>query len=98
MFRKLLSKNSIRISAIVGCSVLAVNRYNELKSQNLQAAGFNYSRRYYPASSEYPDLTKNKNIMSRNMTKDLYAKLRDLRTPNGFSIDDSIQTGSYIYS
>ena len=57
------------------------------------AAGYNYSRRYYPASSEYPELKRNRNIMARNLTPQLYAKLRDLRTPNGFTVDDAIQTG-----
>ncbi len=31
--------------------------------------------------------------MARNLSLNLYARLRDLRTPNGFTLDDAIQTG-----
>lgn len=83
----------IKLCAAVVCSTVVYNKFSETNFQTLQAAGFNYSRRYYPASSEYPDLTKHRNIMARNLTKELYAKLRDRRTPNGFTVDDVIQTG-----
>lgn len=59
----------------------------------LYALSPNYSRKFYPASAEYPDVTKNRNIMSRSLSHQLYARLRDLRTPNGFTVDDAIQTG-----
>ncbi len=62
-------------------------------SKPIQAAGYNYARRYYPAPAEYPDVKKHRNMMARCLTKGIYAKLRDQRTKNGFTIDDAIQTG-----
>ena len=65
----------------------------ETKRVTPHLVAFNYSRKLYPASAEYPDLSKNHNIMSRHLTANLYAKLRDLRTTNGYTVDDAIQTG-----
>lgn len=53
----------------------------------------NNSRRFYPASAEFPDVKKNRNIMARSLNEQIYAKLRDVKTSNGFTIDDAIQTG-----
>ncbi|CAF0923555.1 unnamed protein product [Brachionus calyciflorus] len=93
MYKTLLSKTPLRIFAAATCGCIVYQKYDEIKQQPLIAAGINYSRRFYPASSEYPDVSRNRNIMARNLTKDLYARLRDRRTPNGFTIDDAIQTG-----
>lgn len=97
MFKKVLlaSKAPLKICTAIVCGAVM---YNNLTSAggletSTAAAGYNYSRRYYPAAAEYPDVAKNRNIMARNLTKHMYARLRDLRTPNGFTIDDAIQTG-----
>lgn len=93
MFKNQLCRNSIKICTIIFCGSYAY-KYNILPKDYFQSAsGFNYSKRFYSASSEYPDVTKNKNLMARSLTKEMYAKLRDLRTPNGFTFDDAIQTG-----
>jgi len=47
----------------------------------------------YPASANYPDLTKHNNHMADQLTPSLYAKLRDKATSNGFTLDQCIQTG-----
>ncbi|KAA8586356.1 hypothetical protein FQN60_000192 [Etheostoma spectabile] len=47
----------------------------------------------YKVEDEYPDLTKHNNHMAKVLTKELYGKLRDKQTPNGFTLDDVIQTG-----
>jgi creatine kinase len=77
----------------VACGTVVYHNFTSIELKPLQAAGINTSRKYYPASAEYPDLTKNRSIMARHMTKQLYAQLRDQFTPNGFTIDDAIQTG-----
>lgn len=94
MFKKvaLSSKTCAKVCAAIVCGTLAYR--NMTTSSPHYAAGYNYSRRFYPAAAEYPDITKNRNIMSRNLSKVMYARLRDLRTPNGFTIDDVIQTGN----
>ena len=47
----------------------------------------------YKPDEDYPDLSKHNNHMAKVLTKDLFAKLRDKRTPNGFTLDQAIQTG-----
>ncbi|CAK8690535.1 unnamed protein product [Clavelina lepadiformis] len=47
----------------------------------------------YPASADYPDLSKHNNIMKDNLTPGIYSKYRDVLTPNGFTLDQCIQTG-----
>ena len=88
-----LQKFPIKLCAAVAFGTVVLKNFTE-SSPSLKAQyASNYSRKYYPASSEYPEVKKNRNIMSRNLTENVYAKLRDLRTPNGFTIDDAIQTG-----
>ena len=92
MYKNLLKKFPIKLFATLTCGAVV---YNNFQESNLKPhyAGYNYSRRFYPASAEYPEMTKHKNMMARNLSLNLYAKLRDLRTPNGYTIDDAIQTG-----
>ena len=47
----------------------------------------------FSADEDYPDLTKHNNYMAKALTKEIYAKLRDKVTKNGFTLDDVIQTG-----
>jgi hypothetical protein len=93
MYRNFVSKLPLKLCAAVACSAVVYKNFSDIDLKPLQAGGINVSRKYYPASAEYPDLTKNRNIMARNMNKQLYAKLRDRFTYNGFTIDDAIQTG-----
>ncbi|RNA32448.1 creatine kinase S- mitochondrial [Brachionus plicatilis] len=93
MYKNFLTKLPIRVIAASVGGLLVYQKVGEISEQPLSAAGLNYSRRFYPASSEYPDLTRNRNIMARNLTQDLYARLRDRRTPNGFTVDNAIQPG-----
>lgn len=46
-----------------------------------------------PAEEEYPDLTQHNNHMAKYLTLDVYKRLRQRCTPNGFTIDNVIQTG-----
>uniref|UniRef100_A0A3Q4HUU5 Phosphagen kinase N-terminal domain-containing protein n=1 Tax=Neolamprologus brichardi TaxID=32507 RepID=A0A3Q4HUU5_NEOBR len=44
-------------------------------------------------AAEFPDLRKHNNCMASNLTPAIYAKLCDRATPNGFTLDEAIQTG-----
>lgn len=100
MYRNFVKKIPLTFASIA-CGMMVFKSFEET-SLKPHLAGYNYSRRFYPASSEYPDIVKNKNMMARHLTQILYSKLRDMRTPNGFTLDDAIQTGvdnigRYIY-
>ncbi|XP_032302851.1 creatine kinase U-type, mitochondrial isoform X1 [Coturnix japonica] len=43
--------------------------------------------------AEYPDLRKHNNCMASNLTPAIYARLCDKATPNGWTLDQCIQTG-----
>merc|ERR1711887_144790 len=47
----------------------------------------------FKVEDEMPDLTKHNNHMAKVLNKEMYAKLRQLQTPSGFTVDDIIQTG-----
>jgi len=47
----------------------------------------------FPASADYPDLSKHNNWMSKTLTPEMYAKYRDASTPGGYTLDMAIQTG-----
>lgn len=47
----------------------------------------------YDPDEDYPDLTKHNNWMSKCLTREIYAQLRDKVTPSGYSLDNVIQTG-----
>lgn len=51
------------------------------------------NRRSCLCSAEYPDLRKHNNCMASNLTPAVYAALCDRTTPNGFTLDQAIQTG-----
>jgi creatine kinase len=53
----------------------------------------NLSKTNHPTSNEYPNLETNKNIMSRCLNREIYAKLRHKQTSQGFTLDQAIQTG-----
>lgn len=53
------------------------------------------SKSKYPASEDYPNLSKHNNWMAKCLTPEIYEKLRDKTTPSGFTFDECIQTGKY---
>nr|BAE97402.1 cytoplasmic creatine kinase [Dendronephthya gigantea] len=53
----------------------------------------NENQSKYPAAEDMPELSKHNNWMAKCLTPEIYAKLRDLRTPSGFTLDGVIQTG-----
>ncbi|KAJ6669793.1 hypothetical protein lerEdw1_000342 [Lerista edwardsae] len=63
-----------------------------LNQQNVKAGSFN-RQKLFPPSADYPDLRKHNNCMAECLTPAIYAKLRDKMTPNGYTLDQCIQTG-----
>jgi len=47
----------------------------------------------YSPDEDYPDFSKHNNHMAKVLTKEMYAKLRDVKTPAGYTLDMAIQTG-----
>jgi len=47
----------------------------------------------FDSDADFPDLSKHNNWMAKCLTKDIYKKLREKVTPNGFTLDGVIQTG-----
>ncbi|XP_060091743.1 creatine kinase S-type, mitochondrial [Heteronotia binoei] len=63
-----------------------------LNQQNVKAR-FLERTKMFPPSADYPDLRKHNNCMAECLTPAIYAKLRDRMTPNGYTLDQCIQTG-----
>ena len=47
----------------------------------------------YLSSGDFPDLIQHNNWMAKCLTPAIYDKLKDKKTPNGYTIDQCIQTG-----
>lgn len=47
----------------------------------------------FGADKDYPDMSKHNNWMSKVLTQEMYAQLRDKCTPSGYTLDNAIQTG-----
>lgn len=47
----------------------------------------------FSAEDDFPDLSTHNNYMAKALTKEIYAKLRDKATKNGYTLDAVIQTG-----
>uniref|UniRef100_A0A3B1JDN2 Creatine kinase U-type, mitochondrial n=1 Tax=Astyanax mexicanus TaxID=7994 RepID=A0A3B1JDN2_ASTMX len=88
--RILSSKRNVGILSLVGAGSLTVGLL--LNREQHVSAGAPV-RRVYPASAEYPDLRKHNNCMASHLTPAVYAKLCDKATPNGYTLDQAIQTG-----
>lgn len=53
----------------------------------------NVNQKKFDTKEDFPDLTKHNNHMAKALTPEIYAKLRDKYTPNGYTLDMAIQTG-----
>ncbi|XP_064373827.1 creatine kinase U-type, mitochondrial [Dromaius novaehollandiae] len=87
--RALPGRRSAGLLAMVGAGSLAAGF---LLARDTVSAG-DRQRRRYPPSAEYPDLRKHNNCMASNLTPAIYARLCDKATPNGWTLDQCIQTG-----
>ncbi|KAJ8340277.1 hypothetical protein SKAU_G00349100 [Synaphobranchus kaupii] len=82
-------KRSVRILSLVGVGSLTTGLF--LNKEYVDAGSL--VRRTYPASAEYPDLRKHNNCMASQLTPAIYATLCGKSTPNGYTLDEAIQTG-----
>jgi len=55
--------------------------------------GMATERSKFSADDNYPDFSEHNNHMSQCLSKKIYSKLHNKTTPNGFSLDNAIQTG-----
>lgn len=60
---------------------------------NLCDCMFSLTLKRLPAEEEFPDLSTHNNHMAKVLTPDMYKMLRERATPNGYTIDNVIQTG-----
>ncbi|XP_070542051.1 creatine kinase, testis isozyme-like [Ptychodera flava] len=80
----------VAVAGAVGlgiCSSVYFSSNDQLSALPMRA------HRLYPPSADFPDLSKHNNHMSKCLTPGIYAKLRDKTTPNGYTLDQCIQTG-----
>jgi len=89
---KLASKQVLAgIGAAAGLAITAYSGYSYSKvacNSQLRTA----YQKFMPMM-DCPDLSKHNNCMANVLTPNLYAKLRDRVTKNGYTLDQAIQTG-----
>jgi len=96
MFKSIFRQVPLRLCATVACATLACNSFlheNEATKPLSAKSSVNINTKYYPASAEFPNLKLNRNILSRQLTEALYAKLRERTSLNGYTLDSLIQVG-----
>ncbi len=47
----------------------------------------------YPATVDFPNFKGHVSLLSKHLTEEMYANLRDVYTSSGFTIDKAIQNG-----
>ena len=52
------------------------------------------SKSRFPPEQDFPEISKHNNHMAKHLTQEIYAKMRDVETPSGFTFDECIQTGT----
>ncbi|KFW00281.1 PREDICTED: creatine kinase S-type, mitochondrial-like, partial [Eurypyga helias] len=88
--RLLAGRATTALFAAAGTGVLTTGYL--LNQQNVKAA-VQEKRKLFPPSADYPDLRKHNNCMAECLTPAIYSRLRDKMTPNGYTLDQCIQTG-----
>ncbi|NXI53774.1 KCRS kinase, partial [Chloroceryle aenea] len=88
--RLLAGRATTALFAAAGTGVLTTGYL--LNQQNVKAA-VHEKRKLFPPSADYPDLRKHNNCMAECLTPAIYSRLRDKMTPNGYTLDQCIQTG-----
>ena len=90
-FKTLLFTKSYKSSSII--KIILLRKKSAFLYYPIFLFNMSFRRAKFTPDEEYPDFSKHDSYMSRRLTKALYAKLRDKVTPNGFTLDDAIQTG-----
>ncbi|XP_058381949.1 creatine kinase S-type, mitochondrial [Diceros bicornis minor] len=90
-FSKLLTgRNASLLFATMGTGALTTGYLLNRKNVCAEARE---QHKLFPPSADYPDLRKHNNCMAECLTPAIYAKLRNKVTPNGYTLDQCIQTG-----
>ncbi|NXP93429.1 KCRS kinase, partial [Passerina amoena] len=96
--RLLAGRAAPALFAAAGTGVLATGYL--LGQHNSVSAAVHEKRKLFPpqpvlcpCSADYPDLRKHNNCMAECLTPAIYSRLRDKMTPNGYTLDQCIQTG-----
>jgi len=85
-----LTKKSLTAMAAAGAAMAGAWTY----SHKQQARNWSSPQQLqFPASCNYPELSKHNNVMAKYLSPAIYAQLRDKVTPNGVTLDQCIQTG-----
>jgi len=83
-----------RTSAGFTHTIFHGSRFKELHQITFRMAAMaNNCQKQYDPKEDFPDLTKHNNWMAKVLTPEIYAKYRDVTTPNGITFDTVIQTG-----
>lgn len=83
-----------KIGAIaIGAAAATAFGYQTMPNETDCKKIFRQAYRCFAPAIDFPDLTQHNNCMANHLTPKLYAKLRDRVTPNGFTVDQAIQTG-----
>jgi len=90
MFRALAKPFNAAATAL-GVVVGGTLSYNQ--AQNSCADTMLQAYRKFMPMLDFPDLSNHNNCLKKVLTPQLYAKLRDLKTPSGYTLDMAIQTG-----
>ncbi|ELW70006.1 Ras-specific guanine nucleotide-releasing factor 2 [Tupaia chinensis] len=88
--RLLTGRNASLLFATMGTSALTTGY---LMNRQKVCAETREQHKLFPPSADYPDLRKHNNCMAECLTPSIYAKLRNKVTPNGYTLDQCIQTG-----
>jgi len=84
--------NKKTLAALGACAGLAVAATISINSGSCKSSVRKAYQKFVPMM-DCPDLSEHNNCMANHLTPKLYAKLRDRVTPNGFTLDQAIQTG-----
>lgn len=93
MDEMLASKRFIYVASAIGigASAYAAAKYFSRGG----GFGFYSARQDFHAMDDYPDLRHHNNCMANHLSPRLYTKLKSVSTPNGFTLDQAIQTGRF---
>merc|ERR1712168_25 len=93
-FRKIVSTIALRIATQIPAAFRSINFILSFRTFFSPSSKMpNECMKNYDPSEDFPDLSKHNNWMAKILTPEMYAKYRDVRTPNGFTFDNAIQTG-----
>jgi len=92
------SRRLVYAASAIGVGAGAYVAINYLTGGSLSLKRFYAGRQEFHAMDDYPDLRHHNNCMATHLSPRLYTKLKSKTTPNGFTLDQAIQTGWCVAS